>query len=40
MKANNLKQLDFDKNVGGGMKNIPLIVKLGINNVTMGRIEI
>jgi len=40
MKANNLKQLDFDKNVGGGMKNNTFDCQIGINNVTMGRIEI
>lgn len=40
MKVNKLKQLDFDKNVGGGMKNNFIDCQIGINNVTMGKVEI
>ncbi len=40
LKINKLKQLDLDKNVGGGMKNKVFNCQIGVNNVTMGRIEI
>lgn len=40
MKNNKIKQLDFDKNVGGGMKNNAFSCQIGVNNVTMGRVEI
>ncbi len=40
LQAHKLKQLDLDKNVGGGMKNNIFNCQIGLNNVTMGRIEI
>lgn len=40
MKSNKISQLDFDKNVGGGMKNNVFNCQIGINNVAMGRVEI
>jgi hypothetical protein len=38
LKAKKLRQLDLDKNVGGGMKNNVFNCQIGVNNVTMGRI--
>ncbi len=40
LQAHKLKQLDLDKNVGGGMKNNVFNCQIGLNNVTMGRIEV
>lgn len=40
MRENKIKQLDFDRNVGGGMKNNVFDCQIGINNVTMGRVEV
>ncbi len=40
LRANKLKSLDLDKNVGGGMKNNVFNCQIGVNNVTMGKIEI
>lgn len=40
MKENKIRQLEFDRNVGGGMKNNVFNCQIGINNVTMGRVEV
>jgi hypothetical protein len=40
IRAKKLKELSLDKTVGGGMKNNVFNCQIGINNVTMGRIEV
>ena len=40
LRAYKLKELSLDKTVGGGMRNNAFNCQIGVNNVTMGRIEV
>lgn len=40
VRLHKLKELKMDKTVGGGMRNNVFDCQIGVNNVTMGRVEV